>query len=197
MQSGKQELRPRFEELGWRFVDLNDLVDELHRRDQATFYAQLGLAPYLQDSGRETADYYRMIAEDFSLHRAAQDHELSYVIQRLRDLWPQLEGRVVVNWGYVYQLIRHLPFDHVMVFEAGRSVWCERVRRACRRIGWSDTDMTDAQIDQFARAIEMEPTEISACAREIMPERWSTFDTSAEDWGASSLEQALAAINNL
>ena len=170
-------------------------VDEVHARDRLTFYAEIGLSEDLLQNGKETASYYLKISSDPALHRAAQEHETAYVVKRLCELWPSFTGRVLVNWGYVYQIAHIISFDHLIVFEADRSVWYERIRRAYARSGFGGKGtLTNADIDNLARAIEMDPTEIRSWLERTLPaEDRSMFNTSDDDWGAQKLREVIGA----
>lgn len=115
------------------------------------------------------------------------------MLERLRDLLPSMRGeRVVLSWGYAYQLMGMIPFNHMFVFEARRPVWMERVRRACERIGWGETPIDDAELTSFATTIEMDPDLIrEQVALDMGRGCWSLVDTAQDDWGAAPLTAEL------
>ncbi len=198
MQSGKQELGHIWKALGgYRFVDLNDFVDEVHRRDRDGFYAGLSLMPFLDEQGHETLTYYQMLGEVEGLHAQAQAHELAYVQERLAQLLTNTSKneRVVLSWGYAYQLMqRGLNFDHMFVFQSDTGVWCDRIRRAFQRLGWKGDLPTDRAVMQFAATLELDPVMVLSTVRDRMPRYHTIIDTSPSDWGEANLRANLAGL---
>lgn len=198
MQSGKQEVGPVWSALGWHWLDLNDLVDDVHRRDRDSFYTELGLAPLgLKPNGRETFFYHQKIYRLPEVHRAAQDHEEAYVLERLLEMLPGINSdRIVLNWGYVYKLLGHgIPFDHVMVFHTQQRVWLDRIHRANReRLGWEGDPLPDDGIIDMAQTIEMDADVIRRRVAEQMGQNWSLIDSSGDDWGEANLRQELVRL---
>lgn len=194
MQSGKQEVGEVWGTLGWHFLDLNPFVNEVHRRDRDGLYARVGLAPLgLTPDGSETAFYYQKLYRDPDAHAIVQPHEAEYVRNRVCELLPTLpHERIVLSWGYLFQIHRWFSLDHLLIFEAKREVWLNRVRRAWARLSQAQTSFSDDEILALARKIEMDPDQIREEIEEsTRPGSWSIVDTSADDWGESALRAEL------
>lgn len=192
-QQGKQEVGAVWTARGFHFVDVNKYVNEVHVRDRHCFYNGLGLATLgLREDGSETLFYFQRLMRNPEIHRRVQDHEVAYVIERLREDIPKIANdRIVISWGYVFQLLDFIQFDHVVLFEAKPEVWFNRVRRVFERLGHSGDSFTDDEIAKLAAAIEMNPDDIRDVVKTKCAERWSRLDTSDNDWGEAHLQSII------
>ena len=126
------------------------------------------------------------------IHRIVQEHEVAYVIERLREDLPKIANdRIVISWGYVFQLLDSFRFDHVVLFEAAPEIWFGRVRRVFERLGHSGDSVTDVEIVELATAIEMNPDMIRKVVQTKYADRWTRLDTSGNDWGAVDLQNII------
>lgn len=193
-QQGKQEVGKVWQDLGLGFVDVNKYVNEVHIRDRDGLYTDLGLAKLgLREDGGENLFYFQRLMRNPDIHRTVQDHEVAYVTKRLREDLPGIkQDRIVISWGYVFQLLDLFQFDHVVLFEAKQEVWLRRVRRVFERFGHSGDSVTDAEILELATAIEMNPNMIRSVVSQKCSNHWSRLDTSQDDWGEAALEELIA-----
>lgn len=192
-QQGKQEVGGVWTALGFHFVDVNKYVNEVHVRDRFCFYNGLGLATLgLREDGSETLFYFQRLMRNPEIHRRVQAHEVEYVIERLLEDLPKIANdRIVISWGYMFQLLDSFRFDHVVLFEAAPEVWLNRVRRVFERLGHSGDSVTDVEIVELATAIEMNPDMIRSVVQTKCLDRWSRLDTSGDDWGAADLQDII------
>lgn len=192
-QQGKQEVGKVWKDLGWEFVDVNKYVNEVHIRDRNGLYTDLGLAELgLREDGGEHLFYFQRLMRNPDIHRVVQDHEVAYVTNRLREDLPLIKNtRIVISWGYVFQLLDSFQFDHVVLFEARQDIWFRRVRRVFERFGHSGESITEAEIIELATAIEMNPDVIRSVVQSKCQGKWSRLDTSADDWGEQELRKLI------
>ena len=193
MQTGKQELGPTFERLGFEFLDLNQFADfaRVEYRDR---YEALGLG--LQPNGKETGLFFQMVAHILGLHRATMEIELPVVARETKKALAGLstDRPVVVSWGYVYQLLAKLEPEFVLLTQTNQRVWLERLHRRLPQLGGAFEGVTDEQILELAATIEMMPEPIEAAVRAHMGDRYAVVDTSGDDWGAASLIETVSRL---
>ena len=187
MQSGKQELRPLFESHGYVFVDLNRIVN-LARLLYPRVYRSLGLN--VAEDGSEGSGYYATLAASPALHRRIQAMENDFVIRRLdKYLDCIISDKIVLSWGYLYQLLGSVPVDHLLLFRSDQAVWLGRIMKKAASVGF---EMTHAEVNTFAKDIEMDPVEIArSVVSKIPADRLSIIDTSAEDYNKNGVNALL------
>ncbi|NTW15615.1 MAG: hypothetical protein HGA38_04610 [Candidatus Moranbacteria bacterium] len=190
MQSGKQELRPLFESHGYVFVDLNRIVN-LARLLYPRVYRSRGLN--VTNDGSEGPGYYATLAASPTLHRRIQAMENDFVIRQLAKHLDSIDSdKIVLSWGYLYQLLGFVPVDHLLLFRSDPPIWIERIRKKAASIGF---EMTHAQVNTFAKDIEMDPVEIArSIASKIPADRLSVIDTSAEDYNKNGVDALLGKL---
>lgn len=191
LQSGKQELAPVLTALGYAFLDLNKLAEQVRISDPEVHarYAQLQLLAGLDPAGKRGMIYYQKVFHVDGTHQAVMAVELPAVMRRTRSAIESMPGAgpLVVNWGYLYKMLETVAPDHILIYRSRQEVWHRRIKRRMMQGGWpSDQILGDNQIAEFLTRTEMEPERIIATVREYNAP-FSVVDTSGDDWGESEL----------
>ncbi len=195
MQTGKQELGPTWTRLGATFVDLNAYADCARQSFRAQYEA-MGLGGAIMPDGKKNGDYYKQVLANPRLFRQAMDIELPFVVNEVRRVVGQLSGRtgpIVLSWGYLYQLFSlGIEVDHVVLCQTENDIWTRRIQNRAAQIGLANLSGDD--VAWMAEILEMEQDAIEAVVAERYENRFSVFNTSADDWGASRLDYLLQSI---
>lgn len=192
MQSGKQELGKTWRKLGYAFVDLNPLADRARVEHRAAYEA-LGLDDGLGEDGKENGKFYAKILADPRLHRATMEIELPFVANAIEGhlaMLPQGTSPIVLSWGYLHQLFTlGVKVDHVILCRPARTTWVSRIQRRAAELGWRG--MTETQVDNMAKILELAPDEVMEAVISAYPDDHSILDTTPEDFGAENLQHLI------
>jgi len=188
MQSGKQELGPTWERIGYTFVDLNPFADRA-RLAHFDEYVAMGLGNAIGSDGKETGAFYGRIQAEPRLHRATMEIEAPFVAQALTEYLaslPQRGAPIIVSWGYLYQLFElGIKVNHVILCRSNRETWVKRIQRRAAEMGWAG--MSEEQVNGLAKLLEMDPDSIQEAVTKAYPDDHHILDTSADDWGEAKL----------
>lgn len=200
-QAGKGELRPVFDRLGLRFINLNEVGYRARMLAGTHRPAYDRLVPgCLHDNGRHRVDYFARLAEqpELALH-VLDGLEIPLILDALTGILAELPDDGVItllNWEYWHRALpfmRSQPFQHVLLLACeDRHAWYARLNARAVSRGWTGPRIPDAQLEQMIGAARCSLTEITATiGRHLRPYDYTAVNTSADDWGAAELERTL------
>jgi dephospho-CoA kinase len=193
VQNGKIQLTPVFEELGWRFVDLNDAIYDARPKGTPEYERLQKLIPgCLDEEGVETGRFYQNVTPNF--YQTLLASYMKQVREAAEDASRKCQDgkQIVLSWEYLSRISESLPLDYMMVFHSDRETWYGRMKARAMELSNNNWEPTDEWLDNIIETLDVNPARIMEEAkRAVGPDRLIVVDVSAADWGETNLREAL------
>jgi dephospho-CoA kinase len=196
VQNGKIQLAHVFQRCGWKFHDLNDVVYGRREKGSERYMMYQNLIPRcIDDEGVETSAFYQhMSAATYSY---LLDQDMPHVGNVARQYCQAARSgseKIVVSWEYLARISPTPELDHVLIFSSSRPVWFGRLNQRAAELGFDPLPSDDA-LARIIDVIDVWPETIRQQVYRRFDRKMVTeIDVGDEDWGASRLQEFLAAI---
>lgn len=196
VQNGKWQLGEVFEQLGWVFYDLNDIVYNRRRKGMPRYDMYQELFPgSLGDDGVETGEFYRRMT--LNTYRQFLSEDIPHVVEAAQVFSCDAitnGKKIVLSWEYMARIAPKLSLDWMLIFGSPRQRWYDRMKVQAIELGMGN--LTDEMIDGIVKMLEVEPETIDREVREcVAADRILTLDVSPDDWGATELRLLIGSIS--
>lgn len=193
IQHGKRENRPLFEQAGWHFINVNDLIYELRKPGSEWFdQYERAIPGGLDEQGRLTAKYYMQVKQD--LHIELLHPQFDLITETILDAIAKAEAeeRIVVSWENLGYIAKSLPLNHTWFLTSEEQVWFVRIRKKALTLDLPELD--DSMIRQIIKTINFVPRQMLVQTIESVGNDYSIIDVSGDSFGADSVLAALSQL---
>ena len=196
VQNGKIQLAHVFQECGWKFHDLNDVVYGRRKKGSERYMMYQNLIPgCLDDEGVETSAFYQHMSAATYSYLLDQDIPLvGNVARQYCQAGRAKSEKIVLSWEYLARIDPTLKVDHVLIFGSARPIWFGRLKQRAAELGFDPLPSDDA-LAKIIDTIDVWPETIRQQVYQRFDRKMVTeIDVGDDDWGASKLRKFLADI---
>ncbi len=194
VQTGKIQLAHVFREMGWRVVDLNDVIYDARIAGTREYDRLQALMPGCLDAeGVETGAFYRLITPQRYVELLAGYLETVRAAAETICQRAQAGERIVLSWEYLARIAPELPLDRMILCRQDRDIWYGRMRDRASELSGGSWRPDDTWLDGIVATLDVDPATIAADVRHAMtPDRVTVLDVGDDDWGEAELRLVLS-----